>query len=201
MKILAISCSPDANGSSVTLLNRALEGAKKDGAEVELWSASGKDIRPCGACRSCGKTGKCVVKDDVAPLQEKMLAADGIIFGVPVYFYGMAAQAKCIMDRTTALALPGRTLANKVGGLVTVAGSFGLVDVVKDFCFYFFACRMLMANYVAAYGLVAEDLKKLEKCMQASNDLGRTMVAIAKMNFKYPAELMGKAIAYGTHTK
>jgi multimeric flavodoxin WrbA len=106
MKILAISCSPNLNGSTVTLLNKALEGAKKEGAEVELWSASGKDIRPCDACRACGKTGKCVVKDDVTPLQEKMLAAEGIIFGMPVYFYGMAAQAKCIIDRSTALKLP-----------------------------------------------------------------------------------------------
>ncbi len=201
MKILAISCSPHQDGNTVTLLNKALEGARKDGAEVELFSVAGKDIRPCDACRACAKTGKCIVKDDVTPLQEKMLAADGIIFGTPVYFYGMAAQAKAIMDRTTALAVPGRTLANKVGGIVTVAGSFGLVDVVKDFCFYFFSRRMLMANYVAAYGLSTDELKKMEKCMQAAYDLGRTMVALVKANFQYPVELMGRAIAYGTHTK
>jgi len=201
MKILAISCSPRENGSTVTLLKKALEGAKKDGAEVELFSAAGKDIRPCDACRACGKTGKCVVKDDVTPLQEKMLAADGIIYGTPIYYYSMAAQAKAIMDRSTALQVPGRTLANKVGGVIAVAGSFGLVDAVKDFCFYFFARRMLMANYVAAYGLGPEDLVKMEKCMQAAYDLGRTTVALVKMNFKYPVDLMGRAIAYGTHTK
>jgi multimeric flavodoxin WrbA len=201
MKILAISCSPNKEGNTVTLLNKALEAAKKDGAEVELFSAAGKDIRPCDDCHACRKTGKCVVKDDVTPLQEKMLTADGIIFGAPVYFYGMCAQAKCIMDRTTALAVPGRTLANKVGGVVTVAGSFGLVDVVKDFCFYFFSRRMLMANYVAAYGINTEELKKMEKCMQAAYDLGRGMAALIKMNFKYPMDLMGRAIAYGTHTK
>jgi multimeric flavodoxin WrbA len=198
MKILAISCSPNKDGNTVTLLNKALEGAKKDGAEVELFSAAGKDIKPCDACRACGK---CVVKDDVTPLLEKMLAADGIIFGAPIYFYGMAAQAKAIIDRTIALNVPGRTLANKVGGVVTVAGSFGLVDAVKDFCFYFFSRRMLMANYVAAYGTNTEELKKMEKCMQAAHDLGRTMAALVKMNFKYPADLMGRAIAYGTHTK
>ncbi len=201
MRILAISCSPNKDGNTVTLLNRALEGAKKDGAEVELFSAAGKDIRPCDACRACNKTGKCIVKDDVTPLQEKMLAADGIIFGAPVYFYGMAAQAKAIMDRSIALQVGGRSLVNKVGGVVTVAGSFGLVDVVKDFCFYFFSRRMLMANYVAAYGLSKEDLQKMEKCLQASHDLGRVMAALIKMNFKYPLDLMGRAIAYGTHTR
>jgi multimeric flavodoxin WrbA len=201
MKILAISCSPRENGNTVALLNKALEGAKQDGAEVELFSAAGKDIRPCDACRACGKTGKCIVKDDVTPLQEKMLAADGIIYGTPVYFYGMAAQAKAIMDRTTALQVPGRTLANKVGGVVAVAGSLGVSDAVKDFCFYFFSRRMLMANYIGAYGLNPDEMQKMEKCMQATYDLGRTMVALVKMNFKYPVDLMGRSIAYGTHTK
>jgi multimeric flavodoxin WrbA len=201
MKILAISCSPRENGNTVALLNTALEGAKEDGAEVELWSAAGKDIRPCDACRACGKTGRCVVKDDVTPLQEKMLAAEGIIYGAPVYFYSMAAQAKAIMDRTTALQVPGRTLANKVGGVVAVAGSFGLVDAVKDFCFYFFSRRMIMANYVAAYGLNPDEMQKMEKCLQAAHDLGRVVVSLIKMNFKYPIDLMGRSIAYGTHTK
>jgi len=201
MKILAISCSPNKDGNTVTLLNTALEGAKTDGAEVELWSAAGKDIRPCDDCHACGKTGKCVIKDDITPLQEKMIASDGIIFGTPVYYYGMAAQAKCIIDRSMALKPPGRNLNNKIAGLVTVAGSFGLSDVVKDFCFYFFSQRMHMANYIAAYSLGAEELKKMGKCIQATNDLGRAMVAMAKMNFKYPADLIGRSIAYGTHTK
>ncbi len=201
MKILAISCSPNKNGNNVTLLNRALEGARQDGAEVELYSVAGKDIRPCDGCHSCNKTGRCHIKDDIQELYDKMVAADGIIYGVPIYYYGMASQAKIIIDRSIALHQPDRTLANKVGGVVATAGSFGLVDAVKDFCFYFFARRMLMANYVAAYGLGTEELKKMEKCMQAAHDLGRAMVALIKMDFKYPMELMGRAIAYGTHTK
>ena len=201
MKILAISCSPNKNGNTVTLLNKALEGAKADGAAVELYNVAGKDLKPCDGCHACFKTGKCTLKDDFAPLYDKMLAADGIIFGAPVYYYGMCAQAKIIIDRSVALSQPDRTLANKVGGVVAVAGSLGLVDAVKDFCFYFVARRMLTANYLAAYGLEPGDVKKLEKCMQAAYDLGRTMVAVVKSDFKYPLDLMGRAIAYGTHTK
>jgi hypothetical protein len=73
--------------------------------------------------------------------------------------------------------------------------------VVKDFCFYFFSQRMLMANWIGAYSLGADELKKLEKCLQASTDLGRAMVVMAKMNFKHPADLTGRSIAFGTHTK
>jgi multimeric flavodoxin WrbA len=201
MKILAISCSPNKNGSTVTLLNRSLEGAKADGAEVELFSVAGKDIKPCNACHGCVKTGVCTIKDDMVPLYDKMLAADGIIYGTPVYFNGMAAQAKIIIDRTHAFTQQGKTLANKVGGVVAVAGSFGADAAVKEFCFYFLASRMPIANFLAAYALGPHDLKKMEKCMQAAYNLGRVMVAVAKSSFKYPLDLMGRPIAYGTHTK
>ncbi len=202
MKILAISCSPRKEGNNVVLLNEALRGAKADGADVELYSVAGKNLQPCDGCWACTKTGKCHIKDDIqGELYDKMVAADGIIFGTPIYYYGMAAQAKIIIDRSMALTLPDRTLANKVGGIVATAGSFGLVDAVKDFCFYFFARRMLMANYVAAYSGDPAELKKWEKCMKAAYDLGRTMAALVNSGFKYPLDLMGRSIAYGTHTK
>jgi multimeric flavodoxin WrbA len=201
MKILAISCSPNQNGNTVTLLDRALEGAKAEGAAVELFSVAGKDIKPCDGCRACAKTGRCVIKDDMGPLYEKILEADGIIFGAPVYFYGMCAQAKVIIDRTFALTVPGRTLANKVGAVVSVAGSFGLVDAIKDFCLYFITRRMVTANYLAAYSTSVAELEKMEKCLQAAYNLGRVTAAVVKANFKYPLDLMGRAIAYGTHTK
>jgi multimeric flavodoxin WrbA len=128
MKVLGLSCSPRKEGNSMLLLNEALRGAKKEGAETELYSVADKDFKPCEGCWACTKNGICHIKDDMSELQEKMLAADGIIFGVPIYFYGMSAQAKTIIDRTIALGTPGRSLANKVGGVVVTAGSLGLVD-------------------------------------------------------------------------
>ena len=100
MKILAVSCSPRKQGNTEILLNEALEGAKAEGAEVELYRVSGKNIQPCDGCWSCMKEGQCHIKDDMQELYEKLLAADGIIFGTPIYFYNMTAQAKTLLDRT-----------------------------------------------------------------------------------------------------
>ena len=61
--------------------------------------------------------------------------------------------------------------------------------------------QLLAANYISAYGLAPGDVKMLEKCMAATRGLGRLMVELVNMDFKYPLELMGPAIAYGTHTK
>ena len=201
MKILGISCSPRKDGNTVTMLDRALKAAQGDGAEVELYSVSDKNLQPCDRCWGCRDTGKCHIQDDMQELQDRMVAADGIIFGTPIYFYGMTAQAKTVMDRTITLNQPERSLANKVGGVVAVCGSLGLVDALKDFSFYFTTRRMLPAGHVAAYAGSPEDLKKMEQCMKAIHNLGRMMVALAKINFKYPAEFVGRPIAFGTHTK
>jgi len=200
MKILAVSCSPRKQGNTEIMLGEALQGAKADGAEVELYSVSGKNIQPCDGCWSCMKEGQCHIKDDMQELYDKLLAADGIIFGTPIYFYAMTAQAKTVMDRTMPLGHPKRNLANKVGGVVVIAGSLGLIDAVKDLYFYIVSHRMLPANYVAAYGGQKGDVNRLEKGRQAARDLGRQMVQLVNKKFEYPPEFMAPPIAYGTHT-
>ena len=151
MKILGLSCSPRKSGNTATLLERALSGAQQEGAETELFSVAGKKIKPCDGCWKCYGTGQCHIKDDMQALGDKMVAADGIIFGTPVYVYSMTGQAKTIMDRMLALSTPERNLANKVGGVVVVAGSIGIIDPVKDLFFLMVMKKMVPANLVAVY--------------------------------------------------
>jgi multimeric flavodoxin WrbA len=200
MKILAISGSPHIQGDTITLLNEALSGARTEGAQAELWSVVDKTIHPCDACRACSGTGVCKIKDDMQDLYRKMLEADGIIFGTPVYFWDMTAQAKAIIDRTFSLNTPEKSLANKVGGIVVVAGSLGMIDVLKELYFYMATRRIIAANYVAAYPLSEGGLKSMKKCMKAANDMGRQMVKIAAQKFEYPKDIPRSAPAYGTHT-
>ncbi len=201
MKILGISCSPRRQGNTVALLEEVFRGAKQEGAETELYRVSDSQIEPCQGCMSCWESGECVIEDDMRDLTERMVNADGIVFGTPIYFYNMTAQAKAIIDRTIALGRPERNLSNKVGGVVAVAGSLGLVDALKDFYFYFVTRQILPANYVAAYGGAEGEVKNLEKCMQACHDLGRQMVQIAAQNFQYPKDIGRSGFAFGTHTR
>ena len=145
-------------------------------------------------------TGECPIKDDMQELCEKMLEADGIIFGSPVYFYNITAQGKAAIDRSIIINRPDRNLANKVGGIVVVGGSLGLVDAVKDLYFYMVIRQMLPANFVAAYASHAGDIKKLPKCLAAAEVLGKQMVKIAEKKFVYPPEFPANHIGYGTHT-
>lgn len=201
MKILGVSCSPRKKGNTVSLLEETLRGAAEHGADIELFSVSGKNIRGCDGCYACFTKGECHIQDDMQSLYEKMIEADGIVFGSPIYFYGMTSQAKTIMDRTFALNQPGKTLANKVGGVIVVAGSLGLIDVLKDFYFFTIMKHMLPANFVAAYATEKRDAKHLEKGMKAAFKLGQEIVQLVDKKFEFPNEFPRNFFAFGTHTR
>jgi multimeric flavodoxin WrbA len=201
MRILGISCSPRKSGNTEILLEESLSGAQQEGAETELFSVSGKDLKPCDGCWACTRTGKCHIDDDMQSLHDKMVAADGIIFGTPVYFYSMTGQAKILIDRFLALSTPDRNLRNKVGGVIVVAGSLGLISTIKDIYFTMIVKRMVPANLVAAYATNKGEVREMKRCMQAAHNLGREMVQIAMKKFTYPTGFPGSFIGYGTHTR
>jgi len=100
MKILGINASPrGAKSNTLLLVSAALDGAKSSGAEIELVDICDLDIKYCNACQACFKTGKCVHKDDFQELYEKIMDADGMIWGSPNYFHTVTAQMKTLIDR------------------------------------------------------------------------------------------------------
>jgi len=105
IKVLGISASPRKNGNSEYLLDLALEEAKKtapDQVETELYSIANKKYSGCISCFYCvPNKGKCAFseKDDTQEILDKWLAADAIIYSLPVYHMGIPAQLKAIIDR------------------------------------------------------------------------------------------------------
>jgi multimeric flavodoxin WrbA len=122
MRIIGISGSPRVDGNTEVLVRAALEGAKLKGAEIEFVALSGKKIEGCLACTECGRNGKCVIEDDMQAIYPKMMAADGVIIGTPIYFGQMTSQTKGFIDRTYLLNKLGRKLEGKVGGVIAVGG-------------------------------------------------------------------------------
>jgi multimeric flavodoxin WrbA len=103
MKVLGIMGSPRRQSNTEILLDKALEGAREVGAEVEKVPISDLDISPCLEIYACFKDGNCSIKDDMQTLYDKLADADHIIFASPIFFYGVAAQAKAVIDRCQAL--------------------------------------------------------------------------------------------------
>jgi len=195
VKILGLSCSPRKKGNTETLMNEALKGAHEEGAEVELVSVFGKDIKPCDGCQTCISTGKCHIDDDMQIIFRKLVEADGIIFGTPIYFYSMSAQAKAIMDRTYSLRRPCFRLTNKVGGVIAVAGGIGLMDAIKDFYFYIAINHMIPADYVGTYASERGEIRNNEKAMKSAFELGREMAQLAGAGFHFPEEFENQGLS------
>ena len=99
MKIVVLEGSPNKNGSTHILADCFRQGAEGAGHTVEMVDVAHADIHPCTGCIHCGYEGPCVQKDDVEGIREKILEADMLVFATPLYYYGMSAQLKTVVDR------------------------------------------------------------------------------------------------------
>ena len=99
MKIVILEGSPNKNGSTHMLAEQFRKGAEEAGHSVQVIDAAHADIRPCTGCIHCGYEGPCVQKDDVSEIRQKILDADMLVFATPLYYYGMSAQLKTLIDR------------------------------------------------------------------------------------------------------
>ena len=99
MKILVIESSPHKKGSSNLLADSFIRGAEEKGHEVAVFDAGHANLHPCLGCDICGMSGPCCQKDDMAVLREQILSVDMVVFVTPLYFFGMSAQLKTVIDR------------------------------------------------------------------------------------------------------
>jgi len=99
LKVLGIAGSPRRQGNTELLLDQVLAGAESRGAKTEKVILSGFEMAPCRACDECFETGRCVVQDDYQLLYPRLIKAERIVLAAPIFFTGLPAQAKALIDR------------------------------------------------------------------------------------------------------
>lgn len=99
MKIVVLQGSPNKKGSTFILADCFRQGAEDAGHTVEMIDVAHAKIHPCTGCIHCGYEGPCVQKDDVEEIRKKILGADMLVFATPLYYYGISAQLKTLIDR------------------------------------------------------------------------------------------------------
>jgi multimeric flavodoxin WrbA len=114
--LLGIYGSPRKAGNTDLMLHAFLEGAKAAGNEVIRLYVRDLEIRGCLGCGHCDRTGTCIQKDDMQQVYPLLEQADQIVVASPIYFYGITAQLKLLVDRTQALYMK-RELAKKEGNI------------------------------------------------------------------------------------
>jgi multimeric flavodoxin WrbA len=179
--VLGIVCSPRKGGNTEILVCEALVGAKESGAEVELLRISDMNIAACDGCETCHESGECSIKDDMQKVYKKLLAADGIILGSPVYFWSVSSQAKKLMDRTYALRYPYHKLKNKVGGAIAAAGRRGSVNALSIINNFFLGQDMLVTGLgISGYGIKKGEVRQDKCAMEGIRSLGKQAVQLIK---------------------
>ncbi len=103
MKILVLTGSPRKNGNSATLAESFIKGAEEAGHHIERFDAAFKEVHPCVACNHCGMNGPCVFNDDFNFVREHIVDADAVVFATPMYYFGISAQLKAVIDRFYAI--------------------------------------------------------------------------------------------------
>lgn len=99
-KIVVLVGSVRVNGNTDLLVRSFVEGARRH-SEVEVISVSAYHVNPCIGCNSCfSREGHwCFQDDDMSMIYQKLKDADIIVAASPVYFYGISAQLKAVIDR------------------------------------------------------------------------------------------------------
>ena len=185
MKVLGIVGSGRKNGNTQIMMEEALKAAAEAGAETELFSVVGKDIAGCDGCHVCMKTHACKIKDDMGPLYEQMKAADAILLGSPVYFHGVTAQTKAVMDRCFCF-LFGHELKNKVGGSLLVLRRVGSSQSRAQINTWFLSQGMHPLRGAVGYGAKQGEVRDGvgggigTTALGEAADLGRDAVALVQ---------------------
>ena len=183
MRVLAINGSPRKGGNTEILLRKALEPVAAAGHQTEYIQVGGTRIRGCTACGACGrmKNRRCVIDDDIFNLVfAKMIAADAILIGSPVYFANMTAETKALIDRVGYVALAnGGLLRRKIGVAVSAQRRGGGVHVMDSINHLFLISEMIVPGstyWNFGVGSAPGDVLNDTEGLKNMNNLGEQIV-------------------------
>jgi multimeric flavodoxin WrbA len=160
---LVIVCGSPRNGNTEWMLKHLHGLAAADGAESELLLLRKLDVKMCNGCLACEAGGKnrkglCAIKDDMQGVYPRLLQADAIVFGTPVYFEMVSGLLKNFMDRTCPL---WTRLGHKRFAGVAVA-EIGIGTTIDNLKTYASLCGMNWAGCVTALAKKPREAMKIE---------------------------------------
>jgi len=173
MRVAIFTGSPRTNGNTATMAQFLANELTKLDVENSLFNLYEHNIEPCLDCRVCKADAmKCVQKDGMTLLYEKLEWADVIIFGTPIYWFGPSAQTKLMIDRFRPY-FANKKLYGKKAALLLPAGS-GIGDcemTIEQFKRIFKALGMMFIDAIAVKAYDVDDVKNDPKVQGFIDDL------------------------------
>lgn len=187
MKVLAINGSPRVNGNTYLGLKTVLEELEQEGIETELVQLGGRKVFGCLACNKCfqNQDKRCARTDDEMNFFiEKMIEADGIIIGSPVYFSNVSTEVKALIDRCGYVAKANNDmLAKKAGAAVVAVRRAGATFTYSAINFFFGISQMIIPSssyWNMGLGRQPGDILNDEEGIRTLQNLGKNMAWLLK---------------------
>lgn len=187
MKVVAFNGSARKDGNTAILINYVFEELQKEGIDTELVQLAGKKIRGCTVCMKCFETKdrRCAVKDDILnECLEKMLGADGIILGSPIYFADVTPEIKALIDRAGYVSKANDDmLRRKVGAAVIAVRRAGAIHGFDSLNHLFFISQMIVPGSLywnVGIGRDKGEVEKDQEGIQIMKTLGQNMAWLLK---------------------
>jgi multimeric flavodoxin WrbA len=151
VRVLGVSASPRRGNTSILVQAALLGAAGLPDTDTEFVALAGRSIAACNGCGPCREAGRCVIDDDMQPLYERLLWADAIILGTPVYYGQPSGLAKALMERVQGLGVGEKRLRLKVGGSIATGASRngGQETTLLAVNLWFHICDMLPVGITA----------------------------------------------------
>jgi multimeric flavodoxin WrbA len=191
VKVVAFNGSARKDGNTAILIRRVLQVLEAKGIETELIQLAGERIRGCNACRTCysTKNKRCIIEDDNANTYiQKMIEADGLILGSPVYFSMMSPELKALMDRAFYVARANSDMfKRKVGAAVVAVRRAGGIPTFDAINHFFLISQMIVPGssyWNVGFGRKKGDVQSDEEGMKIMDDLGKNMAWLIKKTKK-----------------
>ena len=177
MKVLLVNGSPHEKGCVYTALSEISGQLEKNGVESEIFQIGTEPVRGCIACGACSKLGRCAFDDDVCNrLLGKLIEADGVVIGSPVYYAGPNGALCSVLDRAF-YASQGR-LAHKPAAAVASCRRGGASATFDRLNKYFTISRMPVVSsqyWNSIHGTCAEEAKQDLEGLQTMRTLADSM--------------------------
>lgn len=181
MKVILINGSPNGHGCTYTALKEVEKTLRTEDIETEMLYLGNKPIAGCIGCGYCKKQGKCVQDDKVNEVLERVLQADGLVIGSPVYFASAAGQATAFLDRL--FCVGSSRFANKLGASVVSCRRGGATATFDQLNKYFTISNMPLVSgtyWNHVHGNTPDEVKQDLEGMQNMRAIGRNMAWLLK---------------------
>jgi multimeric flavodoxin WrbA len=169
-------------------MERFCDQVRASGADAELVLLCDKTVKPCTGCRQCkdSQDNTCVIKDDdFHPIYEKVLAAQGLVVGSPVYFGMATSQITSLLHRAGYVARAnGNLLSGKVGGSIVVARRAGQNFTFGQLNYFFGINEMIVPGstyWNIAFGTHKAELNDDQEGPQTVDRLAENVATLVKM--------------------